>query len=391
MIGFQEAIKQIVVCARPLGTESVQLNEALSRVLAEDVVYDINMPPFNKSAMDGYACAKADLYEELTLVDTIYAGKNEVPSLKQKQCVKIMTGAPIPLGADMVFMQEDALVTSDGKVVCQNKDSKENVCYLGEDIKKGEVVVAQNTKLQARHLPLLAGAGYDQVKVFIQPKINIITTGTELVEPKETPQSHQIRNSNASQIIAQLNELGIPHNYQGIIEDDEDSLKTKIKESLLQSNVLVMSGGVSVGEFDLVPDILNDLGFTIPIDKTAIQPGKPMVFAHGNGKYIFGLSGNPVASFIQFELYVKPFLFALQGSVYKPLRFQLPISTSFKRKKSVRHMFVPAQILDSNEIKPLKFNGSANIGALAYADCLMEVPIGVDRIEENTMVYIRPL
>ncbi len=391
MLTHHEALKKILSVAHILPLENISLEDAFQRVNAEGIIYDMDMPPFHKSAMDGYACARVDLEKELEVVDTVFAGTSFHVEVKPGQCVKIMTGAPVPKGADMVFMQEDAELISETCVRCTNPNSKTNICYQGEDVQKGQVVVSENTILDSRHMPLLAGAGYHTLKVFKQPSCGIITTGTELVEPNEKPGVNQIRNSNASQIQAQLRSMNVPFHYKGILQDNEEELKYKIQEGLVQNDVLILSGGVSVGEYDLVPDILKDLKLKIEVDKTAIQPGKPMVFAHGNGKYVFGLSGNPVASFIQFELYVKPFLWALQGVNFKPLRFQLPLASNFNRRKSVRHMFVPARINEENKIEVIQFHGSAHINALCNADCLMEVPLGVNQINEGEFVFIRPL
>jgi len=391
MITHDEAQKKILSVATELKTVEMFLSEALNYVSAQDVAYDMNMPPFDKSAMDGYACHRKDLSKDLYLVDTIYAGKIDTLNLLPGQCVKIMTGAPIPQGADMVFMKEDAEVVSEGVVRCKNQDSKDNICYAGEDVQQGDIVIEKGTILKARHLPLLAGAGCYNVRVFAKPEISIIATGTELVEPWKKPALHQIRNSNATQIMGQLGSLSCNYKYLGIKPDSPDVLKGSIADALIHSDVLIMSGGVSEGDFDLIPAVLTELCYTLEVDKTAIQPGKPMVFAHGHGKYIFGLSGNPVASFIQFELYVKPFLWALQGCDYKAIRFQLPLAGTYKRKNSGRHQFVPAQITEQNTVKPIHFNGSAHISALSKADCLLEIPIGVEMLEAHHMVFIRPL
>ncbi len=391
MLTFQDAQDRILNKAISKQTHKVKLQEALYAVLAEDVTYDVNMPPFHKSAMDGYACARADLDKTLTVMDTIHAGKDVQIKLSSGQCVKIMTGAPLPEGADMVFMQEDSETLNENQVRCTNLSSKTNVCHQGEDFKIGDVVVPVNTCLQPKHMPLLAGAGYAEVLVFKKPEITIMVTGTELVEPDQKPEPYQIRNSNASQIMGQLKSMWLSCQYNGILKDDVTSLKKNIAAALDKSDVLIMSGGVSVGEYDLVPDMIKELGLTIEVDKTAIQPGKPMVFAYGKGKYIFGLSGNPVASFIQFELYVKPFMYALQGCKWKPQVFQLPVQNEFKRRKTDRHMFVPAQITSDSKVEPIKFHGSAHIGALCHADCLMEIPIGEKLLNKGDMVFIRPL
>jgi len=390
MITYLQAQQQIAKVANRLAIETIPLKKALGRVIAEDIVYDINMPPFDKSAMDGYACARKDLSLNLVLVETIHAGKQPEKKLQKGECSKIMTGAPVPIGADMVFKQEDAIVNSDETITCSDINAKGNICFCGEDVTKGSVVLSKNTLIEAKQTPLLAGAGYAKLKVYKQPQIKIITSGTELVEPSEKPLAHQIRNSNATQIQAQLEALKLPYEYLGVIKDDETNLKESMRSAFNKSDVLIMSGGVSVGDFDLIPKIIEELGFSIELNKTAIQPGKPMVFAHKEGKYFFGLSGNPVASFIQFELYAKPFLYALQGLNYKPLLFNLPLANHFKRKNAGRHLFTPAIINSDNQVEPILFNGSAHINALSNASCFIEVPIGTSELESGTMVQVRP-
>ncbi len=391
MITFQDAIEKIKATALTLPQKQVALNDSLFSVVAEDICFDMPMPPFDKSAMDGYACARNDIMKSLSVIDTIYAGKQEIPELKPGECVKIMTGAPVPKGADIVFMKEDSEVIDDNTVRCLNHHSKNNICYQGEDISKGDLLIKKGTLLEAKHVPILAGGGYHQISVYSQPEIGIFTTGSELVEPNQIPGINQIRNSNASQIIAQLKSLSLKSRYFGIIKDDIDTLKRELNDKLEGLEVLIMSGGVSVGEFDLVPDLLKELGFNIEISNTAIQPGKPMVFARKDNKYVFGLSGNPVASFIQFELYVKPFLFKLQGYDYNPLRFKLPLKNDFLRKKGDRLLLVPACITNENTVEPIPFHGSAHISALLNADCLIEIPIDTTEIKKDQLVSIRLL
>ncbi len=389
MIEYKDALKIIIDQAQTLPSESVALQQALYRVLVEDVCIDMDMPPFNKSAMDGYACRKTDLPNPLTVVETIFAGKNPVHVIGKNQCAKIMTGAVVPEGADCVFMIEDAEIIDDNHVRCTNTNSKSNISLRGEDAQLGDVLLSAHTKLEARHMPLLAMAGKSTVNVMRQPKVAIIASGTELVEPHETPESFQIRNSNSSQLLAQLLQSGIMAHYKGIVKDEGALLTEQISQALQENDILILTGGVSVGEYDLIPETLQKLGYEIVVTKTAIQPGKPMVFARKDNSYCFGLSGNPVSSFIQFELYVRPFVAALMSNQYKATELKLPISTDFSRRKVARLLFVPAVINEKSEIEPIEFHGSAHINGLSTAQVLFEIPIGVKELKKGELVNVR--
>lgn len=391
MLEYKEALKIILSNAGLLRVEKVNLSDSLKRVLATDVVSDRDMPPFNKSSMDGYACRQADLSNELEVIETIYAGKLPEKKMGENQCYKIMTGAVVPPEADFVFKKEIAEVTESGKVICQKPSSPNNICYRGEDIQKGQIVLNKSTLLTPRHLPALAGAGVNSPNVYSQPKITVFATGTELVEPAEQPKSFQIRNSNSSQMLAQISELGINANYGGIIKDEEEALTEKVSKALDSSDIVFLTGGVSVGEYDFMPSVLENLGFEILVSATAIKPGKPMIFACKGDKYCFALSGNPVSSFVQFELYAKPFLYAMMGRNFEQKILTFPMGNEFNRKKADRINFVPANVNEKMEVIPVEFHGSAHINALSKASYLLEVPKGVKTIQKGEKVNVRPI
>ena len=391
MIDYQKGVEIVVSSAGDPVAEQVSLAEASGRVLAMDVVQDVDMPPFHKSAMDGYACKRAEIGQALEIVETIYAGKKPEKQLSENQCYKIMTGAVVPDGADCVFKQEDAILQEDGKVTCTNPGTGNNINYRGEDIKAGETVMRRSTLIRARHLPVLAGAGVMRPFVYKRPDVRVMATGTELVEPDVIPLPHQIRNSNASQILGQLRELNLSADYGGILPDKENVLKERIGEAFVKNQLVLLTGGVSVGEYDLIPAVLADLGFDILITATAIKPGKPMVFARKGDRYCFGLSGNPVSSFIQFELYVKPFLFAMMGHNFQPPLLKLPLGKEISRKQADRLNFLPARLTDAMEVVPVEFHGSAHIHALSAATHLMEIPAGILQLKKGDFIHVRPL
>lgn len=370
-------------------TEKVQLLDSVNRVLQEIIVADMDMPPFNKSAMDGFACQKADLENELEVIETIQAGKLPEKKVGKNQCSKIMTGAAVPEGADCVFMFEDTDVISGNKVKCTNLKTKINICEIGEDYKKGDILLTKGMKITPAHIGILAGAGATEVLVSKMPKTNIFATGTELVEPAAKPSFGKIRNSNSYQIMAQLQALGVPSNYGGIISDDLDLISEYFNNSIEANDIIIITGGASIGDFDFVPVLLRNHGFEILVDKTGIQPGNPMTFSRKDNKFCFGLSGNPVSSFIQFELFVKPFILKLMGGNSHPARIKGTLVRDFHRKKANRFGIIPVKFLDDNKIEEIDFHGSAHMNVFAFANALMEVPEGVTLIKEGEQAYVR--
>lgn len=391
MIEFHDAQQIILSNASIKATEQVALANAHQRVLASNTYYDLSMPPFDKSAMDGYACRMEDINDELEVIEIIYAGKKPEHHIGPKQCAKIMTGAVVPQGADCVIMHEHTEIVADNKIICPSGKTKPNICYRGEDIQKGDMALPQGSLITSKHLPILAGAGIAQVEVYKQAKVGVFATGTELVEPHEKPLPHQIRNSNSSQTIAQLNEMGITGSYRGIIKDNYSETKEKISEALKDNDVVIMSGGVSEGDFDFIPAVIRDLGFEILLTRSAIQPGKPIIFARKGDKYCFGLAGNPASSYIQFSIYVKPFLYRLSGYKLEDETYKLKLNQDFNRRKSQRLLLLPAHHQFDGNVSLIEYHGSAHINALIHANCLIQVPIGISTLKQGDIVDVRPL
>ena len=391
MFEYKDALKLITSSVETLSAERVAVNHALKRVLAGNIISDLNLPPFNKSAMDGYACRKTDLKNELEVIETIYAGKAPEKNIGVNQCYKIMTGAMVPDPADFVFKKEDAVQTGDNKVKCTRESSTNNICSIGEDARVGDLLLEAGTLIRSAHLPVLAGAGITNPLVCQMPQVAVFATGTELVEPGTFPLPHQIRNTNSLQLAGQLSEMGIKASYGGIIPDEEEILEATLRQAMDSNDVVLLTGGVSVGDYDLVPGILERLGFEILITATAIKPGKPMVFARKGNRFCFGLSGNPVSSFVQFELYVKPFLYKMTGHEFQPLILRLPYGSEYNRSFAGRINFIPVNITPGMEVVPVGFHGSAHIHALSFAGYLMEVPVGVKTIRKGESVNVRQI
>lgn len=403
MLSFDQAYEIVINSARRLGTERVSIvdNSALNRVLAEEVVSDIDMPPFNKSAMDGFACRRADLANELTIIETIPAGSLPTKAIEAGQCAKIMTGAVVPDGADCVIMVEYTENSGTDRIQFTGQDTANNICLKAEDIKKGDVVLQPGQVIKAQQIAVLASAGCVQPFVSLKPKVGIIATGDELVEPDKQPSSCQIRNSNGYQLVAQAVEMGIKASQYGIAADTEETLNHIIKKAMAENDVVILSGGVSVGDHDFVRAILRENNVRLLFEKVAVKPGRPTVFgisqkdranpAKNSPVFCFGLPGNPVSTFIMFELFVKPFLYKMMGHDFKPVIAQMPLDKTIKRKKTQRDSWLPVFFTEDGKAAKIEYHGSAHINALCQADGLLRIPAGVAQIEGGTPVAVRQI
>lgn len=388
---FKQIQEQIALLEPNFKTEIISLNEAFNRILQEDVLADTHMPPFDKSAMDGYACRFIDIENELEFLEVVHAGMVPVKKIEKNQCSKIMTGAAVPEGADCVFKVEESKIIDGNRVKCTNPKTNKNICYLGEDYKINDVLIEKGTIINVSQMAVLAGAGYHRTTVSVLPKIALINTGSELVEPHKKPQHGKIRNSNASQVISQLKKMNIEVTPLGIIGDDYEKLTQAFTKAFEENDWVIFTGGASVGDFDWVPNILADQGFQIYWDRTGIKPGNPMTFSQKGDKYCIGLSGNPVSSMVQFELIAKPVLYKLMGAKYTPLRIKASLNFEFNRKKADRLAIIPVVINSEGLVESVPFNGSAHINALVFANAVMEVPNGQNKLNKGDTVYVRPL
>ncbi len=391
MILFEKAYNIVMNSARSIDKERVAINDSLHRILSEDIFSDIEMPPFNKSAMDGYACRKEDFKNELKVIEIIPAGKIPQKVIHKNQCSKVMTGAIIPQGADCVLIVEHTEKIGSNKIRFIKNNTNSNICYKAEDIKQGQCVLKKGTKIEPQHIAILSSVGCVNPLVSRKVQVGIITTGNELVEPDKKPGFSQIRNSNAYQLIAQLKRIGAVPNYFGIVEDSEEATYNVIVKALSTNDVIIITGGVSMGDFDYVPKMLEKAGIKILFDKVAVQPGKPTTFGISNDKYCFGLPGNPVSSFVQFELLVKPFIYKMMGMDYEPLTIKMPLAVDYTRKKAKRKSWIPVKITKQGFVKPLEYHGSAHIHSLVYADGIISIPIGETIIEKGKIIDVRQI
>lgn len=391
IISLDRALKLAFSHAKPLGKKIISYQKAAGFVLAEDVFSDVNIPPFNKSAMDGYACKKEDLANPLEVLEVIAAGQSPRFSIGPGQCSKIMTGAEVPIGADTVIIVEHTEMLENNKIRFTGEKTNSNICLIGEDLQTGDLVLKAGAHLKAQHIAMLAAVGCISPTVYRQPKVGVISTGSELVEPEIKPQSSQIRNSNGHQIVMQARECNCQVTYYGIVKDKYDAILETIKKSTEENDLTLISGGVSVGDFDYVPLVIKELSFDILFNKLTVKPGKHTTFAVKDNQYIIGLPGNPVSSFIQFEVFAKPFIYKLMNFEQSLPSLWLPLAHDFKRRKSDRQEFIPVTLNNQDEVETIPYHGSAHIHAYHTAYGFMSVPMDTDQISKGELVYVRPL
>ncbi len=389
MLTYEDALRVVLESARGLEAEEVELALTADRILAQDVESDIDMPPFDKSAMDGYACRRADLANELTIIETIPAGYAPQERIGANQCAKIMTGGPVPRGADCVIMVEFTKMPTARTVRFVGTQTRDNICPKGEDVKAGQLVLRAGTRIRPQHIAILAAVGCISPCVSRQPSVGVISTGDELVTPAERPGPSQIRESNGCQLSAQAEQIGAVVMNYGITADREEDIDRTLRKAMVENDVVVLSGGVSAGDYDHVPQIMARTGVDVLFRKVAVKPGKPTVFGIGEEACCFGLPGNPVSSFVIFELMVKPFLYKMMGHDHKPVCAFLPLTEPVRRKKTERQSWLPVAITDAFAVEPIEYHGSAHVGALCEADGLISIDAGVAEIERGATVRVR--
>lgn len=387
MISLEKALEIALKCATKMKTESMPLLHLNGRVLAADIFSDVDMPPFDKSAMDGYACRRMDLDMPLRIIETIPAGHTPTKQICAGECAKIMTGAMVPEGADYVIMLEHTK-EENGYVHVTLISDLSNICRKAEDIQKGQLVLKCGTVISPKEMAVLASVGSQSVPVASQPVVGIIATGRELVEPDRTPSLAQIRNSNSYQLWAQTERAGCIPRYFGIVPDDPDEIARCIKDAVQSCDVILLSGGVSMGDYDFVPYVLRQSHAELKFDKIAVKPGRPTIFGIIENRFFFGLPGNPVSTFVLFEILVKPFLFKLMGCDCRANQFHARLSQDFTRNKIDRSEFIPVFLDWNGYANFIDYHGSANINALINANGILMVPQGVGHLDKDSEVIV---
>ncbi|KDM91313.1 molybdopterin molybdotransferase MoeA [Photobacterium galatheae] len=397
LMPVETAIEKMLTVVQPISkTSTLPLAETLGRVLAADLKSPINVPPFANSAMDGYALKRADLekQETLTLSGQSFAGTPFSGTCQPGQCIRIMTGAELPEGTDTVVMQEETESQGDQIRFLAKPQAGDNVRPVGDDIKLGEVVVAQGTRITARELPLFASLGIADIPVFERPKVAFFSTGDELRPLGEPLAAGQIYDSNRYGIRALLDKFGCEVLDLGIIPDDPTQLDAAFTKATSEADVLITSGGVSVGEADYTKDILaqqGDVGFW----KIAMKPGKPFAFGKIKDTWFCGLPGNPVSAMLTLYQIVQPMLAKLSGhSQYQPpQRLPAVASTVFKKRpgrtdfqRGIYHVNEQGQI----EVKTTGNQGSGAFSSMHQANCLVILEQERGKVQPGEIVTIEP-
>ncbi|MBK7133126.1 MAG: molybdopterin molybdotransferase MoeA [Bacteroidales bacterium] len=389
VISFEEAYKIVMSKVTLKEAETVSFIESLGRILAENVSSDMDMPPFDKATVDGFACRKADLGNELEILETIAAGMQPEKVVSVNQSSRIMTGAAVPEGADVVFMVEDSVILPSGKVKYTGSFTKENIAFKAEDIKTGDVVLRKGQLIRPQEIAVMAAVGCTSVAVNKKPVVAVISSGDELVEPYTKPGISQIRNSNAYQLLAQLLRAGALGKYFGIARDDKQATFELLIQAIKECDIVLLTGGVSMGDFDFIPGVMESAGVEILFSRINVQPGKPTTFGVHPEALVFGLPGNPVSSFTQFELLVRPLICKMMGHDLNPHSIQLPMEVSFTRRLADRRAFIPVSFTKNGMVSPVEYHGSAHISALSLADGLISLDPGKKSIEKGEIVSVR--
>jgi molybdopterin molybdotransferase len=382
MLTFQQAlsvVKEKLETAKPNPPAAIlPLGGVQGRVLAEDIRADRDYPPFNRSTRDGFAVLSSDLASlpvTLKRVGELRAGEHFAGNLEAGQCVEIMTGAPLPEGADAVVMIEHVRVNGSAVEFSRAIGPFENVVRRGSEAASGAQILARGRRLSAAEMGLLASVGRAQVKVFAQPRVSILPTGDEVVPVEQTPQWFQIRNSNAVTLAAVVAEAGGVPRVVGIAPDRKEPLRQLIEDGLTD-DVLLLSGGISMGKYDLVAEVLQELDAEIYFQGVAIRPGKPLAFGRVHEKFFFALPGNPVSTFATFELFVRPAIARLGGAGFESPGFLRARLGNPYQHKSGLTAFMPARVhTESGEpvVSLVAWQGSGDLVGVSAANCFLVV------------------
>jgi molybdopterin molybdotransferase len=377
VISVEEALEIVLREARVLPAEEVALDEALGRVLAEDVRSDLDLPPFDRSAMDGYAVRAADVASApvaLEVVGEVPAGRWPDREVGPGQAIRIMTGAPVPLGATAVQPVEKTRPLDEFRVTILAPIAEgANVAPRASEVRAGDVVLDRGRVLDPAAIAVLASAGRARVPVGGRPTLAVLVTGDEIVDVTARPGAGQIRNSNGPAVAAQARLAGAKVRVLGVAPDRQDAIAAALGEGLT-ADVLVVSGGVSAGEYDLVEPALLDRGASFLFTRVAIKPGAPLVFGRRGGTLVFGLPGNPVSTQVTFDLFVRAALLKMQGArvVSRP-RVAVELLGAVKNRAG-RKAYVPARVRSASGrlvARPLRSTGSGDLVAHARANALV--------------------
>ena len=399
MLRIENALDIILEHTPLLDEEEVALVEATGRLLRHDCVSDLDLPPFDRARMDGYAVRASDTEGanperpvRLRAIGEAAAGNAFEARVGSGEAVRIMTGAPVPAGADAVEKIEVIRVLDDSWIEMEETVKPgQFITPRGVEARAGDVMVRLGERITPSVAAVLASFGYARVKVSRRPRVALLSTGSELVEVGQKPGPSQIRNSNTYSLAGYVTTAGAEVLSAGIVRDDFDATRNAIAKALSQADVVMLSGGVSMGDYDLVKPALSDLGAEVFVEKVAMHPGKPTVFAKFGDKVIFGLPGNPVSVAVSFHLFARPALLKMQGAASIHLPRTLAYASRSVKGAPPRRSHQPARLVIREgraEAEPLKWSGSSDLVAFMRADCLIVVPEDRQSLDEGELVEV---
>jgi len=400
VITVEEALDKILFRIQPLGYEKVSILEALGRVCAEDILANRDIPPFDNSAMDGYAVRSEDIQNassshpvRLEVIEDLPAGFISKKKLEKGQAIRIMTGAPVPEEADAVVPVEDTKKEDRFALIFRATLQGEHIRKAGEDVKKGECVISAGDLIDPAEIGMLASLGRSFVAVYQRATVAILCTGEELVDVDGDLDGIKIVSSNSYSLAAQVKDCGAIPIQLGIARDRKEEIKEKLLQGL-RADVLISSAGVSVGDYDFVKDVLSDLGVEIVFWKVAMKPGMPVVFGTIQGKPVFGLPGNPVSSMVSFEQFVRPSLLKMMGHrrLFRPV-IDAILKEDIQKRPGRRH-FIRAFVTfekDQYFVVPTGAQGSGILKSMVKANGLMVIPEDREIVKAGERVKVQLL
>lgn len=381
MLTYEEALAHVLAVMPPAKPEKIPVAEAAGRFLTEPVSSSLDLPPFDNSAMDGYAVRAADIATAsadkpvaLRLVGQVGAGQVFKGSVGVQTCVRLFTGTPLPAGADAVVMQEDTRVEGDSVLVLDRARPWENVRLRGEDVKSGAVIATAGTQLSAGHLNLLAAIGTANVRVAKRPRVALLATGSELRPPGKPLAPGQIYESNRAMLNAMLSDCGAEARTYPLVPDTLTRTRNALQRAFAECDAVVTTGGASVGQLDFVKAAFAELGGSQEFWKVAIKPGKPFIFGTLGGKFLFGLPGNPVSAFVTFQLLVRPALLRWQGAAQTGLPAHPGTLVEPLVNRGDRRHFVRVRVDAQGNVHSAGTQASHMLHSLAAANGLVDVP-----------------
>jgi len=415
ILSFEEArhvVEDHAARLRPSGKELVELLDSVGQVLAEPVVADRNFPPFPRATRDGYAVRAADLTQvpaRMHVIGEIKAGADIALKVQAGQAAAIMTGAPAPPGADAVVMVEYTSREGDQVEISKGIRVGENIVPVGSEARRGERLLTPGTRLDYAAIAVAASVGKSRLLAYSKPRVTVLSTGDEIVDIDINPAANQIRNSNTYSLAAQIQAAGGEPGLLPIAPDEPGRLRELITDGL-EADLLLLTGGVSMGKYDLVEQVLRDLGAEFFFTGAQIQPGRPVVFGRvpwaagatareapgGEAayRYFFGLPGNPISTMVTFELFARPVLEALGGMTQRKLAFlHARLKAEIKTKTGLKR-FLPAILsgeFEQAEVELVRWQGSGDIAATARANCYVVVPPDREHIPAGEWVPVLPM